>query len=130
MLGEEIVKKLGNKNRFIDVKFGHHGARRKDYNGNFIGYVSFNPASASNINISVMNIFSLDGTSSLIWSYIVTTFFRRTLTDIFNDNQPRLLVGEFDIEFPERRICDLSELKFLSHSICVDIELSPFRTEP
>jgi len=119
LLQDAVAKELGAGDPFKRIEFRKHGGgRRKGKGGgDFIGYVTFVPAGVYGLPASALNVFSIDGTSTLIWAFIVTQALSSTLAEVVSSAEPVLLIGKFQVEFPDHQVERLEEIGVTSFSI-------------
>jgi hypothetical protein len=123
-LSEAIARQVGPRDPYARIDFQRHGGGRRDgSHGLFIGYVTV--AWLPGRRTAILNCFSADGVSTLLWAYLLATELSGTLPELVRRGEPSLLVGEFDLTFPRRRIEHLSELSFKSVAIRRDVRLAP-----
>jgi hypothetical protein len=130
-LNEVVVDLLENTRLFsyYNMKFeAHSGARCTEMGGKSlkddlfsVGYVTYTPRVSERIRSGMVTVFGIDGTSTLIWSYLVRREYRDRLLGIIERREPRLWVGTFRVRFPETRIQRLSELSISDWDIPIDV---------
>jgi hypothetical protein len=130
-LNEYVVDKLEDTPLYpyYNMKFeAHNGARCTEMGGEgqkgdlfSVGYVAYTPRISERIKSGVLTIFGIDGTSTLLWCYVVSRKYRNRLLSIIERREPRLWVGTFRVGFPETRIHRLSELQFTNCEIPIDV---------
>ncbi len=119
-----VVAQLGGpKSTYAHLSFQQHGgARRHHSERSLVGFITYSPQVSDTFNVPVANVFSLDGTSTLLWAYALTGELAGTLAGVIAGRKKRLLIAEFQVRLPDqRRILDLSELEFPSCKPTVDL---------
>ena len=115
-LSQAIALEPQVRDRYRSVRFQQHGGARR-IGGPFVGYVTFAPAGFRDVPSPVVNVFSTNGTSTLVWAYLLTRVLRGPLASAVAANEPSLTLCEFQVGFPDRieRLC---ELTFSEVSLC------------
>jgi hypothetical protein len=110
---DQVVARADRDNKHLKIKFQQRGGNHRDApGGGMIGFVTYAPRISAEFRIPVLNVFSIDGTSSLLWAYALTREARGTLSKIVSAGRPRLMIAELEVVFPHRRIETLSDLAF------------------
>lgn len=109
--------------KYTHVDFGMNRGRRKDGDKAILGYAAYVPRISNEFPYPMLNLFALNGTATLLWAYVVTTFFPGKLAEMVAANDYRLIIGKFNVKFPNRPILDLAELTYFDRGIEVDATL-------
>lgn len=132
-LHRKIVRELRPEQfPFYHVKFEAHGGAKctelggKNQSGDLfsIGYVTYTPRISERTKPGMLTVFGIDGTSTLIWAYLVGRKQGDRLLGMIERREPRLWVGRFRVRFPQTRIHLLSELlEFADCEIPIDVAI-------
>ena len=66
-----------------------------------LGYLIYIPDIPFNDGLSLLTSFGMNGTSNLLWNFIVKTYLCDDVRKIVTDNQPHIIVGEFSLNLPD-----------------------------
>jgi hypothetical protein len=77
-----------------------------------IGYIAYLPRISASIAAGMVAVFSIDGTSTELWADFVARRYADSLVSFASGRSPRLLLGEFCMEFPGHVPYIRSEVKF------------------
>ncbi len=72
----------------------------------------------------ILSVFSLNGTMTLVWSYLVWTRFSNLINEIISSKKPRIILAQFSPEISNNIIpTDLSFLNSTKCEIKIDVSI-------